>query len=146
MNPDLHQDQQLVIRTVIERYFNAIDRRDYDLLATCFTPDVAFELNLATKIDLHGRDAVVAWMKGTPKPFASSHALSNTSILVDGEEAHSTTFAVVHVVMEVDGGRVMVRGIRYDDRLVREGEVWRIAQRRHDPLWQYETIAMQPRV
>ena len=146
MNPDTRPDQQLVVRTVLERYFNAIDRRDYTLLATCFTEDVEFEFNLDTKIAVSGRDALIARMSAIGRPAASSHALSNTGVTIDGDEAEAVTFAVVHVVMGVEGGKVLVRGIRYDDRLVRRDGVWRIASRKHNPLWQYETVSMSPRV
>ncbi len=141
MDPDFDPDQQQIIRGLLERYFNAIDRRDFDLLATCFTQDVTFEFNLDTKIMVLGRDAVVSRMSELQRPKSSNHALSNTSIVVDGEEARATTFAVVHVVTTDPSGRILVRGIRYDDRLVRVEDRWRIAERRHNPLWQYETVA-----
>jgi ketosteroid isomerase-like protein len=145
MDPDFHSDQQPIVRTVIERYFNAIDRRDYALLATCFTQDVDFEFNLETKIAVKGRDALIARMSAIPRPAASSHALSNTSIDIDADGATAVTFAVVHVILgQIDGGKVLVRGIRYDDRLVREEGHWLIAARRHNPLWQYETVATLP--
>jgi len=147
MEHDLHPDQQLIVRTVIERYFNALDRRDFALLATCFTKEVDFELNLENRIVVHGQDAVVAWMNGMPRPAASNHALSNTAIVIDGDEASATTFAVVHVIMgDIGSGQVLVRGLRYDDRLVRQDGGWRIASRQHNPLWQYETVAVLPRV
>jgi hypothetical protein len=41
---------------------------------------------------------------------------------------------------------VLVRGLRYDDRLLRENGEWRIEARRHNPLWQYETRCVPPRV
>jgi ketosteroid isomerase-like protein len=145
MDLDHEPDQQAIVRSVLERYFNAVDRRDFDLLAHCFTPHVVFEFNLDTKIVVHGRDALVARMSAMPRPAASSHALSNTVILIDGEEARAVTFAVVHAVLAVEGGgRILVRGIRYDDRLVRAGESWRIAERQHNPLWQYEAAAVRP--
>jgi hypothetical protein len=50
------------------------------------------------------------------------------------------------VLDRIDGGQVLVRGLRYDDRLVREDGAWRIASRRHNPLWQYETVSVLPRV
>jgi ketosteroid isomerase-like protein len=147
MEVDFHADQQPIVRSVIERYFNAIDRRDYALLATCFTQDVDFEFNLGTRIAIQGREALIARMSAIPRPAASSHALSNTAIDIDADGATAVTFAVVHVILgQIDGGKVLVRGIRYDDRLVREDGGWRIASRRHNPLWQYETVATLPRV
>jgi hypothetical protein len=136
-------EQQWGIRMVLERYFNALDQGDFTRLATCFTPDVDFEFNLETRFVVHGRDALIERLRGMPRPTASNHALSNTSIMADGDTAHATTFAIVHVFLgETDGGKVLVRGLRYDDRLVYEDGVWCIAARRHQPLWQHETVSV----
>ncbi|HLG87295.1 MAG TPA: nuclear transport factor 2 family protein [Alphaproteobacteria bacterium] len=146
MDPDREPEQQFRIRGVIERYFNAVDRRDWELLAACFTEDVAFEFNLDTVIEVRGRTALVERMSGMPKPAASNHALSSTSILVEGDEATAVTFATASVVLDrIDGGRVLVRGLRYDDKLKRVDGAWRIAERRHLPVWQYETVSVPPR-
>jgi ketosteroid isomerase-like protein len=142
MDPDREPEQQFRIRSVIERYFNAVDRRDWELLAACFTEDVVFEFNLDTAIEVRGRKALIERMAAMPKPAASNHALSSTSILVDGDSATAVTFATASVVLDrIDGGQVLVRGLRYDDTLVRMEGVWRIAQRRHLPVWQYETVS-----
>ena len=147
MDPDREPDQQLRIRGVLERYFNAIDRRDWDLLGACFTEDVAFELNLETVIRLRGRQALIDRMSSMPKPFASIHTLASTSILVEGDEATAVTFGTAQAVLDrVDGGKVLVRGLRYDDRLRRVDGAWRIAERRHLPLWQYEAVSVPPGV
>ena len=147
MDPDAQADDQAIIRSVLERYFNAVDRRDFSLLASCFTEDVMFELNLETRITLTGREALIARFGSMPRPAASSHALSNTSILVTGDEAHAVTFAVVHAVLSAEpGGRILVRGLRYDDHLLRAAGRWRIAERKHNPLWQYEAVAGSPGV
>jgi hypothetical protein len=147
MNPDLHFDQQSVIRSIVERYFNAVDRRDYELLTTCFTQDVEVEFNLDPKIVVHDRDELIAFMQRFPHSTASSHGLSNISVLVEGDTASAVTFAVVHAVIgPVDGGPILIRGLRYDDQLRREGGTWRICRRSHNPLWQYETTVIRPRV
>lgn len=147
MNPDHAFDQQLMIRSVIERYFSAVDRRDFDLLATCFTKDVEFELNLETTIRLNGVEALMDRMRSLPSPTASSHGLANTSIAVDGDKAKSTTFTVVHALVgPVVGGTLLIRGLRYDDDFRRDGGVWRIARRAHNPLWQHIATSVDPRV
>ena len=146
MYPDREPDQQLRIRSVIERYFNAVDRRDWELLAACFTEDVAFEFNLDTVIQVHGREALIERMRAMPKSAASIHSLASTSILVDGDTASAVTFGTAQVVLDrIDGGRVLVRGLRYDDKLKRVDGAWRIAKRRHLPIWQYETVSVPPR-
>jgi hypothetical protein len=53
--------------------------------------------------------------------------------------------AVAHLIEGVAGpGHVMVRGLRYEDRLVRQADGWRIAHRIHRSLWQYDAEAVSP--
>jgi ketosteroid isomerase-like protein len=140
-------DQDLRIRTILERYFHAVDRRDFDLLGTCFTDDVDFEFNLETKIEVKGRDALIARFMGMNKPYASSHSMSNTGIIVSGNIASSVTFAVVHSVLAAGpDARVLIRGLRYDDDFVYGAQGWQIARRKHNPLWQYEAKTVKPGV
>jgi ketosteroid isomerase-like protein len=147
MSGDVDAGQEPAIRSLLDRYFNAIDRRDFDLLATCFTPDVEFEFNLETKIEVKGRDALMARFAGMRKPYASSHAVSNAGITVAENKASAITFAVVNVVLDPGpGARVLVRGLRYDDELVRDAGSWRICRRKHNPLWQYEAVTVSPGV
>jgi hypothetical protein len=49
------------------------------------------------------------------------------------------TFAVAYLVDRPDpDGMVIVRGIRYRDRLERRGDRWKIVSRLHSSQWQYE--------
>ena len=49
------------IRDVMMRYSAGVDRRDFDLVTSCFTPDV-----VAATFGTSGRDALINSRKGDP--------------------------------------------------------------------------------
>lgn len=129
---------QLAVRTVLETYFAALDLRDRHALIGCFTADAALEYRDGA-VRMSGGDAFVDWVFDVLGAFAwTSHAMCNALITVDadGDGAVASCLAVVHLV-DAEGGQVIVRGVRYDDRLLKTAGQWRIASRRHLPQWQY---------
>ena len=71
----------------------------------------------------------------------TTHAVSNVVIRFDddAEEADVDSIAMVALREVVDEQeRVRLRGIQYADRFRREEGRWRIATRRHLPLWEAE--------
>ncbi|MGE4219744.1 MAG: nuclear transport factor 2 family protein [Alphaproteobacteria bacterium] len=128
------------VRRAIEGYFSAVDRRDWDGVANCFTDDVSATYNTGGQVTLTGRQATLERVQIIKNATASQHLLSNTHITVSGDTAEAVTFCIATLIVgPVDGGRAVVRGIRYDDTLVRTGGSWQIKRRTHNPQWQYET-------
>ncbi len=129
------------IRAVLGNYFSAIDQRDLAFLLTCFTEDAEAIYNAGTPDarPSQGGAKMCGMLVKRAALFASSnHSVSNITIRIEGDRAASTTFAVVHAN---GGDHIVVRGLRYDDELVKQGEAWKIATRRHSPLWQHEVPA-----
>ncbi len=121
-------DDVAAIERVLVRYATAIDTRDWDLFRSCFAPD------LKADYGDYGRwadvDGITAYMERAHLGFeATNHLLSNFVIEVDGDRASAVSY--VHVVLVFGGESTSwIDGIgRYEDRLVRTGEGWRIAQR-----------------
>lgn len=112
---------------VLVRYATAIDRRDWDLFRTCFTPDVhaAYE----GLPEWHGVEAITAYMAEVHAPMGHTlHRVSNHEIEFGGATARVRTY-VDAVLMAADGGSgINVIGF-YDDELVEEADGWRIARR-----------------
>ncbi|MFC2001962.1 nuclear transport factor 2 family protein [Chloroflexota bacterium] len=130
------------IRDIIDRYFFALDRRDWDELSSCFTSDARWESS-SDNVVITGNKAIVERLHFVAKFSASSHMPSSQSIKISGDTAAADTFALVHLVFgPIDNGRIFVRGLRYLDEFVRTAEGWRIQHRRHIPIWQYvaETV------
>ncbi|MDO9489185.1 MAG: nuclear transport factor 2 family protein [Sphingomonadaceae bacterium] len=131
------------IRTIAERYFFGVDTRDAAMVRSCFADSFRFELGLDPVRVLTSADDIDNLIHGGPQPLASNHSLSNMLIELTPDSATSTLHAVAEVSI---GGKILVRGLRYTDRWVKQPGAWRIADRRHQPRWQFETTAIAPRV
>ena len=138
------------IRDLLMRYFYGVDRRQMDP-DSLFAEDVVLEM-FGGAVKVQGLKAIkeggLAGNRAPARPFQiSSHGPTSMRITVDGDTAEADTFIVACLVFQPqDGekGRVLVRGIQYLDKLVRLPQGWRIRQRLHKPLWQFEAEAVPP--
>jgi ketosteroid isomerase-like protein len=142
---DLEQmAQRQAIRELIGRYYFGIDRKDRELICSCFSDDAVYEFVLEERT-VRGREELLKTFGGSGGAKLSSHAISSQEIVVDGLEATADTMVVAHLVEGMAGpGRIFIRGLRYLDRLVLQPAGWRIVHRRHNSLWQYEADAVSP--
>jgi ketosteroid isomerase-like protein len=117
-------DKQDILECLV-RYCRAMDRLDKELLLSCYHPDAT---------DDHGS------FVGSPNDFwnyysawhgkynrANHHSISNTSIEIKGNTAHSETYWLFES-MNVDGSNGLSGG-RYIDRFEKRNDVWKIAAR-----------------
>jgi hypothetical protein len=131
------------ILDTVTRYFTAIDRRQFELLRQVFTPDVAAVFE-GTQV-AGGLDRLLAFVTGTSDirlPIdvidlqLSMHFIGNHVAAIDGDVAHTETYALAHLVDRPPSGRRMrTRGLRYVDEHVRTSEGWRIRRREHLCDW-----------
>lgn len=113
------------ITDVLVRYATGIDRRDWDLFRTCFTPDVACDYGDIGQ--WQGVEEITAFMTDV-HTGPSLHRLSNHVVAVDGDRATARTY--VDALVLSDDGVTGANGIGYyDDDLVRTPDGWRIARR-----------------
>lgn len=133
------------VRSVLERYFHAVDSYDTAMLESCFTEDAqfAFNANSDDKRVLIGNRGIAEFFRERRRNFkAQCHFLNHAAITVRGTTASADVFAMSNIVFE---DRIAVRGLRYLDELVLgPDEVWRIARRVHTPLWQYNGTPVAP--
>lgn len=132
------------IRAVIEGYFAGIDRGDKDQLARCFARHAVYQ-SLGGTLDMCGREEIrEKLVSGTLA--ASHHVPAHVTIEMDGNGgARTETLAIAYLVKHPNpGGQILVRGLRYEDQLVREDGIWVIAKRKHITLWQTETTSVAP--
>src|ERR1700704_1085935 len=125
--------ERLQVREAIERYFFAVDAKDFSALATCFCDDAKADYH-ATTPELNtvsGGMAISQSVFSVCSQFtASTHSVCNFIAEIRGDPADTNTFAIAHVVF---GTRVLVRGIRYQDKL-KKAKQWQIVHRIHTPL------------
>jgi len=119
---------EAAIEAVLVRYATGIDRRDWQLFRSCFTPDCRSDYGPIGS--WAGVEALTAWMEQAHVPFGLTlHRMTNFAIAVDGDRATSRCY--VHVVLtfaEHPDTAHESFGF-YDDTLVRDGTSWRIQER-----------------
>ncbi len=135
-------EDHLRIRDVLDWYFNAVDAKDEAGITGCFAEDAKATYQAGTPFERatnSGRQIVGELMAAIAKYKSSIHATSSVSIQLAGQAADTRTFAVAYLYL---ADKVVVRGLRYDDHLVKRTGRWVILARRHAPLWQYEATAV----
>jgi ketosteroid isomerase-like protein len=117
------------IKKVHLRYCRAIDRRDFELLRTCYHPDAE---------DDHGDfvggiDAFIEFCReGTLNFTSTSHHTTNMLVEVSGDVAHAEFYgrAYHRVAPGADGvEKDLAVNTRWVDRFERRQGEWRIARR-----------------
>jgi 3-phenylpropionate/cinnamic acid dioxygenase small subunit len=116
------------VNAVLVRYASGIDRRDWDLFRSCFTPDCAIDYGEIGA--WNGADEITEFMVAVHEHCGHTlHRISNVAVarLPDGAHARSYVDAVIMDRDNRDGVRAI--GF-YDDRLVfSDGDGWQIARR-----------------
>jgi uncharacterized protein (TIGR02246 family) len=125
---------EAAIREVLLRYAHAVDRRDLDGVAACFTPNAAYSGSLGEG----SIEVALAALRERMRQYAGTmHFLGNQLIRVDGDSASSETYAIAyHQLRAQEERRNMAVGVRYLDTLVRTADGWRISRREVKLEWQ----------
>jgi len=80
-------------------------------------------------------------IKVPSSPIATTHAMQQCVIELDGDAAISETYVNSYLVIDGEPRRILVRAIRYLDRLVKLNGEWRIKERRPSHDWMFEAEA-----
>ncbi len=115
------------IRSVLARYCRGVDRRDWELVRSCYHDD-AFEDHGIYRGDV---DGFVAWVADRHQQVTQSmHVLANVFIEEQGDAAVVESDSMTSQESSVDGEKVTSEGAcRYVDRFERRDGAWRIARR-----------------
>lgn len=122
---------RIAIDDLLTRYATAVDTRNWDLYATCFTPDAFIDYTAAGGIK--GKlPEVKQWLAEVMPLFSmSQHVVVNRAVVVNGDTA--TSRACFYNPMGMSDGKggmtLFFEGGYYNDKLVRTPEGWRIAER-----------------
>ena len=140
---DLTQNDidKIAIRDVIEQYAYAMDRRNPELMRSCFTSDADLSY-LGGLRHFVGGDAFADSLLANLEPFGSiNHSISSLRIQVNGDKAEADMH--IFATMEVkETSKVIVRGVRLTDEYERTDTGWLISKREHVPFLQYEAPAV----
>jgi ketosteroid isomerase-like protein len=127
-------DREAIVAVCV-RYATALDRQDWDLLRSCFAPDVVAEFEgIGT---LEGYEAVEKACRNALEPLAvSQHLLGNHTVELDGDTARAATyFQAQHVRPGLPDGELFIVAGTYSDRFARNGEGWWITHRHLTVVW-----------
>ncbi len=124
---------RLEINDLLTRYATAVDRRDWDLYRSVFTPDAHIDYTSAG-----GRagsvDEITKWLEETLAVFkATQHMVANPAIELD--ENTATVTAMFFNPIEMPDGSVFTTGGWYHHRLVRTSDGWRSRALREESSW-----------
>jgi uncharacterized protein (TIGR02246 family) len=130
-------DAHTAITSCIARYAQALDDRDFDAVAACFTADA--QVTYSGVALAPGREAIVDYLQGLRSLIASTHIMSQPVIDIEGDRARVETSGLAFLVASTDAQPVVrTRGLRYVDQFVRHDGRWLIAERVHRCDWMYE--------
>ena len=128
---DLHRGDRQDIADLLVRYATGIDRRDWDLLRSCFTEDCQADYGAIGR--WHGADEITEWMRQTHEPVGHTmHRITNPAIDVEGDGTRASARSYVDALVLFADNKAGTRATgMYDDELVRTQAGWRIARRRY---------------
>jgi len=126
-------DERFAIEAVLVRYLDAIDRFDFDAVGTCFSAGA--RASYGGEPPVVGRQAIVDLLRSRHTAEASTHLLGGVVLEPAGDVVAARSTVVAYLVLH---GAVRVRGLRYQDRLVREAGEWVIVDRVHSLSWMSE--------
>ena len=121
------------ITDLLTRYARAVDRRDWDLFRSVFTPDAQIDYTQVGGI-AGSLDEVVGFLEKVMAMFeAMQHLISNIDIAVDGDEA--TVTAMVYNPLKLPDSPMWATGGWYHHELVRTSEGWRSRSLVEEASW-----------
>ena len=138
---DLHD--RAAIRDLLMRYGRAVDHRDFDVVAACFTPDATYDGTLGRGTIA---DALVSLRQRMERFRTTMHFMSTQVIELRGTDAGCETYALVYHRTGSDEARDdLIVGVRYLDDLTRGDSGWRIRHRTAKLEWQrYDAVILPP--
>lgn len=123
------------------RYAAAVDERDYQALAACFTVDGVYAVSVGDQI---GRLAIARFVQTAVDHLAGTqHLASNFLINQSGQTASMrSTFIATHIGAGEYANQLCIIGGVYKDNLVCLEGQWLFARREIQPVWVQGETAM----
>jgi hypothetical protein len=124
------------VETLLARYFMALDGRDFASLRSCFAAGATAHYDRS----LVGTAAILDHLReAMGRCSTSTHIAGSVVTTEDAESIHAQSSAVAFLVVHDAGEtRIRVRGLRYRDRLVRQGGALVFQRRERVAGWTFE--------
>jgi 3-phenylpropionate/cinnamic acid dioxygenase small subunit len=124
-------EDKAAVEDVLVRYATGIDRRDWELFRTCFTPDCRTDYGPIGA--WRGVDAITDWMAAAHVPFGLTlHRMTNFAVALERDRATSRCYVHVILTLAEQPDRAHEAFGFYDDVLLRDPDRggWMIDERR----------------
>jgi hypothetical protein len=128
MSQTTSESDRAQIEETLIRYCRGVDRPDWELVRSAFHPDATDEHAgfYSGKID----DIIPTMMAMRRRLLLTTHALSNISIRVEGNKAHSECYVTAyHRYMHEGSEYEWLAASHYIDRHEKRAGAWKIAHR-----------------
>jgi ketosteroid isomerase-like protein len=127
------------IRETLYRYASTIDMKDWKGLREVFVEDAV--ITMVGGVRTEGAGAIVEYIeRRCRKRVWQHHLLSVYEVVLDGDEARTLTYHTSHQSTEGKPEHVLQLVARYRDRLRREGDQWKIAEKHMELGWYEERL------
>ena len=115
------------ITAVIYRLARGLDRRDKDLLASCFFPDSTDDHGLFEGSATDFCDWVIETLGNYER---TQHLITNINIVIDGDKASTESYFFAHHVVATETKLDVIAAGRYLDHFERRDGEWKIKHRK----------------
>ena len=128
------RDDVVAIEQLLNRYCHLLDRGDIDGVVALFADDAVLIPSYEGDVQYPGRAAIRDWYTRYAATSIAGvrglrHRISTAMIEIAGSAACSVCYLDADSISRANGRRTLVGG-RYEDRLVRVAEDWRLTERR----------------
>lgn len=118
----------LAIANLKAAYCRLLDTKDWEGWGQLFMDDFELDVTGSGGDVVHGRDAVVASVRGSIEAAKTAHQVHFPEIEIEGDEARAIWPMQDHVVW--GEGKALTGYGHYHERYVRTADGWRIAAQR----------------
>jgi hypothetical protein len=126
-------DAELQIATVLDRYFDCIEHREYEGLREVFTPDATAAWGTAGELPLDGADAIVAHLAASTGSISVTFTARRPVVAIEGATADARSRTVAYIAS--GGSDLLIAGAEYLDKLRLDAGGWHIYRRVHREMW-----------
>jgi ketosteroid isomerase-like protein len=128
---------RIEIDQLLARYCYAVDDRDWESYRTIFTEDAVIDDAVTGGIRSGVEEHIVYLKRALKRIRVSQHTISTILLDLEGDSARAMVQCICPMVVEMPGGatQTMLLGVRYRDRLVRDGGAWRISELVEANFW-----------
>ena len=128
---------RLELSDLLDAYARGIDTKDWDLVASVFTPDATLDYSAFGGPKGSPAD-VISWVSASVSAFPmTQHHITNRTFEIDGDAASSAAELFAPMGMAAGEGKMtmLFTGGVYNDTYRRTPDGWKISSRVCDRAW-----------